>query len=311
MSVWQTPLEIAKGLFRQAVLALSEKDQGRGGRSGRGGGARTIKSNDKTERLMAAAWVGGKTTVDALAERPGIQASLDAVKMRLTTGKPEKHETIEAVNRNAAEIIALLESQGVNVTRLAVDGVPGSGKSTLARALAAKLDFELQTLDYIDLNKAQDFDQENTIYEHHRLLRTQDLENFDAIIYIDEPVEISKQKCLNRKRGGINIDVFDYEKLKRIGEKAFEIAEGKVHLIPGSYVKIKLRPDEGFRAYENVKAEVAKKGRKTSGRSKEELLFVSVYGRSRRGLKAYVKLGAYNQELMEGLSAGVLRFLMA
>lgn len=305
------PLNIAGWVFRKAVVALAGKSMGKGLRRGIGVGKNNKNSSDKTNRLIDAALVGGKTTVDALAKKPGIQASLGSMKMRLTTGKAEKHEIIDEVNKNADEIIALLNSKGVRTERLAVDGVPGSGKSTFARALAVKLNFELQTLDYIDLNKSQDFSKERTIYEHHRLLRTQDVENFDAIIYIDEPVELSKEKCIHRKRGGINIDVFDYEKLKRIGEKAFEIVDGKVFSIPDSYIKIKIRPHNGFRAYENVKEEVERKGLKIRGHSKEELLFVSVYGRPRKGLMAYVKVGAYNKELLEGLSAGVLRFLMA
>jgi hypothetical protein len=177
--------------------------------------------------------------------------------------------------------------------------------------LAEKLNFTLKTLDYIDLNKPQDFSKEKTIYEHHRLLRTQDIDNFDAIIYIDEPIELSQQKCLHRKRGGINIDIFDYEKLKKIGEEAFGIATGKTHKIKNSYIKLKIKPKTGFRAYENIRDKVEKKGFKKEGVSKEELLFVSVYGRPRKGLMAYVKVGAYNKEILEGLSAGVLRFLMA
>ena len=38
---------------------------------------------------------------------------------------------------------------------------------------------------------------------------------------------------------------------------------------------------------------------------------LSAYGKAAKGLRAYVRLGAYNKEIMEGLSAGVLRFLMA
>ena len=305
------PLNIAGWVFRKVAVALAGKGKGRGLRRGKGAGRNNKNSSDKTNRLIDAVLVGGKTTVDALAKKPGIQASLDSMKMRFTTGKREKHEIIDEVNKNADEIIALLNSKGVRIERLAVDGVPGSGKSTLARALAVKLNFELQTLDYIDLNKPQDFSKERTIYEHHRLLRTQDVDEFDAIIYIDEPVELSKEKCIHRKRGGINIDFFDYEKLKRIGEKAFEIADGKVFSIPDSYIKIKIKPHNGFRAHENVKEEVERKGIKKRSHSKEELLFVSIYGRPRKGLMAYVKVGAYNKELMEGLSAGVLRFLMA
>ncbi len=305
------PLNIAGWVFRKAVVALAGKSIGKGLRRGKGVGKNNKNSRDKTNRLVDAALVGGKTTVDALAKKPGIQASLGSMKMRLTTGKAEKHEIIDEVNKNADEIIALLNSKGVYIKRLAVDGVPGSGKSTLARALAEKLNFKLQTLDYIDLNKPQDFSKEQTIYEHHRLLRTQDVENFDAIIYIDEPVELSKQKCLNRKRGGINIDIFDYDKLKKIGAEAFNIAAGRMYKISNSYIKLKIKSKAGFRAYENIRDKVNKKGFKTEGLSKEELLFVSVYGRFRKGLTAYVKVGAYNKELLEGLSAGVLRFLMA
>lgn len=194
---------------------------------------------------------------------------------------------------------------------MAVDGTPGSGKSALARALAKKLNFKVQILDYIDLNKPQDFTQNKTIYEHHRLLRTQDIDNFDAILYIDEPMELSKQKCLNRKRGGINIDVFDYEKLKKIGAEAFDIAAGKSYKIKNSYIKLKIKPETGFRAYENIRNKVKKKGFETEGLCKEELLFASAYGKAAKGLMAYVRLDAYNKEILEGLSAGVLRFLMA
>ncbi|MCP4256417.1 MAG: AAA family ATPase [Planctomycetes bacterium] len=310
MSASNMPSNIVSLAFRKVAFAFAGGGRGKGLGQGRGA-SRNKKSSDDTNRLIDAVLVGGKTAVDALAGKPGIQASLDSMKMRLTTGKREKHEIIEEVNKNADEIIALLNSKGVHIKRLAVDGVPGSGKSTLARALAAKLDFELQTLDYIDLNKPQDFNKEQTIYEHHRLLRTQDVESFDAIIYIDEPVELSKQKCLNRKRGGINIDFFDYEKLKIIGLEAFNISAGRIYKISNSYIKLKIKPKAGFRAYKNIKARINKKDFKTEDLSKEELLFLSVYGRSRKGLRAYLKVGAYNKEIFEGLSAGVLRFLMA
>ena len=305
------PLKIAGWVFRKVVVTLAGKSIGKGLRRGIGAGRNNKNSSDKTNRLIDAALVGGKTTVDALAEKPGIQASLDSMKMKLTTGKPEKHEIIDEVNENADKIIALLNSKAVHIKRLAVDGVPGSGKSTLAKILAEKLNFKVRTLDYIDLNKPQDFTQNKTIYEHHRLLRTQDIDNFDAIIYIDEPVEFSKQKCLNRKRGGINIDVFDYEKLKEIGAEAFDIAASKSYKISNSYIEIKIKPKTGFRVYENIRNKLKKKGFETEGLCKEELLFASAYGKAAKGLRAYVRLDAYNKEILEGLSAGVLRFLMA
>jgi dephospho-CoA kinase len=302
---------IAGWVFRRAASALAGKSNGKGLLRGTGAGKSNENDSNKTNRLTDAVLVAGRVTADALAKRPGIQASFDSLKMRFTTGKSEVHKTTDYVYENADNIIALLNSKAVHIKRLAVDGVPGSGKSTLAKILAEKLNFKVRTLDYIDLNKPQDFTQNKTIYEHHRLLRTQDIDNFDAIIYIDEPVEFSKQKCLNRKRGGINIDIFDYEKLKEIGAEAFDIAAGKSCKISNSYIELKIKPKTGFRVYENIRNKLKKNGFKKEGLSKEELLFVSVYGKAAKGLRAYVRLGAYNKEIMEGLSAGVLRFLMA
>lgn len=259
--------------------------------------------------LADAAIVAGKVTADALAKRPGVQASLQSLKMRVETGKAETHEAIEQIDAAAEHIIGLLHAHRTQLQRLAVDGVPGSGKSTLARSLAKKLQWKVKTLDYIDLNRPQDFSQLKAIYEHHRLLRTQDIDNFDAIIYIDEPVELSLKKCLHRKRGGINVDIFDYPKLKKIGQAAFAVADGRAYPIANSYIKVKIRPQKGFRACENIRAKVQKKGLKVTGYSKEQLLFLSVYGQAAHGLMAYVNFGAYNEELLKGLSAGALRFL--
>lgn len=269
------------------------------------------KKKDITERITDAAVVAGKTALAALAKRPGIQASLESLKMRFSTGKAEEHEVIGEIDKISDHIIALLHERAISLQRLAVDGVPGSGKSTLARSLAKKLNFKVRTLDHIDLNQPQDFSRLMTIYEHHRLLRTQNIDNFDAIVYIDEPPELSQAKCLHRKRGGINIDVFDYQRLKRIGEEAFRIADGKAYTIADSYVKVKIKPKPGFKAYENIRDKVQKKGFRTKGYSKEELLFLSVYGQPKQGLMAYVNFGAYNEEILQGLNAGILRFLTA
>jgi len=73
---------------------------------------------------------------------------------------------------------------------------------------------------------------------------------------------------------------------------------------------VKIRPEAGFGDDKSIRDKAEKRGIKTDSLSKEELLFAAVYGRPRKGLKAYVKLGAYNKEILEGLSAGVLRLLM-
>lgn len=264
-----------------------------------------------TGRIAEAAIEAGKTAAEALANRPGLQVSLESLKMKFRTGKAEADEVISEIDKAAGRIIALLRAQGGHFQRLAVDGVPGSGKSTLAKSLAKKLKFEAKTLDNIDLNKPQDFSQAQAVYEHHRLLRTQDIDNFDAIAYIDEPVELSKAKCLHRKRDGFAVDIFDYQKLKRIGKEAFDIADGRAYAIENSYIKVKIKPEAGFKALENIRDMVNKQGIKTEGFSKEQLLFLFVYGQAKQGIMAYVNFGAYNKELLKGLNAGILKFLTA
>jgi len=130
-----------------------------------------------------------------------------------------------------------------------VDGIPGSGKSTLAAALARKLDMAVECLDHKNMDQAIRFDKDRAIYEHHRLLRTQDIDGFDVIVYIDEPVEISRQKVLQRKRGGYLVDVMNYERLQAVGRKAFSMAAGECITIEGSGAKVKVRAESGFKCH--------------------------------------------------------------
>lgn len=265
----------------------------------------------KFNRLSGAVIVGGATTVKGLRKKPAIRATLHSLRRKMKTGKAEIHREFDHVNKQAGLIVKFLKLKKVSPKRIAIDGIPGSGKTTLARALAKKMNFKRMTLDYIDMDKPLDFSEEKTIYEHHRLLRTQDIDPFDCIIYIDAPIDISKKRCLHRKRGAVNIDVFDYQKLKHIGERAFKLADGKVHHIDNSFIQIKIRPRKGYQAYENLCAEIKRKGLKTKRRSKESLLFVSLYGKGKKGLKAYIKFGAYNKEFKAGLRAGIKQFFMS
>lgn len=264
----------------------------------------------KISRFLDAIAVGGITTAGALKNKPSIQATLHSLKMKKETGAAEILTEVEEINRAADAIIDLFSSKGISPTRLAIDGVPGSGKSTLALALAKRMGFQCKALDYIDIDKPQDFSEQKMIYEHHRLFRTQEIDHFDAIIYIDEPIEICKEICLNRKRDAVNIDIFNYEKLKKIGEKAFAMASGKIYRIPDSHFKLKIRPRSGYKAYDKICDEVKAKGFAVKRRSLEELLFLSVYGKAKGGLSSYIKLSAYNHEFKKGLKAGIARFLM-
>jgi len=251
----------------------------------------------------------GKATMEGLYAKPGIKVSLENIKDRLLTGRWEEYESRDKVNRQADKIIRFLKSRKVKINKLAIDGLPGSGKSSLSRALAKKLKFKWESLDHMNLNKPVDFSQGRTVYEHHRLLRTQDPDNFDAIVYINVPIELAKKRILQRKRETIIVDIWDFEKLKKIGDKAFKICNGKTQRIPNSNIRIKIKPTKGFKAYKNITTELKKQGVKTSGLSKEQLLFLSIDGKARKGLIAYTNASAYNKELLTGLLTGLGKVL--
>ena len=168
-----------------------------------------------------------------------------------------------------------------------------------------------KSLDGINVDKPLNFSQDNTIYEHYRLLRTQNISCFDAIIYIDEPVELSKAKILQRKRGGLLVDILDYERLKKVGDKAFSIADGDQLAIPDSFIKIKIKQKQGFRAYENIEKEVMKKGIKNLNFSKEQLIFIAIENEVRKGFLSYVNANAYTQEILTGVAKGLFKTIVS
>ncbi|KJR43212.1 hypothetical protein MCHI_000892 [Candidatus Magnetoovum chiemensis] len=249
----------------------------------------------------------GFETAQAISRRPGIRASLDSLIMKAFNGAAENDSSAEEINLYAQEIVRLFHVKHLHPKRIAIDGVPGSGKSTLARLLADKLDFQWRCLDHEDMDIPIDFSSGHTIYEHHRLLRTQNIDRFDVIIYIDEPVEISKAKVLSRKRGGYLIDIMNYDMLKQIGQKAFNIADGEEFNIEDSYIKIKFKPHGGYRADDNIAEELRQKGIDAPNLTKEELLFLSIYNEPKKGFSAYINSNAYTKELLTGIKNGIAR----
>ncbi|MHC4662680.1 MAG: hypothetical protein ACYS8W_13445 [Planctomycetota bacterium] len=263
--------------------------------------------------LSCAALAAAIETGRGMLNRPAVRASLEAVVLKLLMDVDEGLQSIEAVSENADRIALILKKRGIIPVRLGVDGLPGSGKSTLARALAERLDFEWKSLDRENMNVPLGFASERTVYEHFRLLRTQDVDAFDAVIYVGEPVGVSRTRVLRRAkaeaRGSMIIDVLDYEKLRKIGELAFEICDGEQIPIPKSSLLMKLRPPEGFRAAENIARRLHAAGHDAEGLEKEEILFLLACGRPRSGLMAYFMPGVYNKELLNGLRAGLRRYL--
>jgi hypothetical protein len=244
--------------------------------------------------------------------RPGVRTSLEAAALGLLGGSGEQFQSVEAARENAAGIVSNLRKARIVPNRLGVDGLPGSGKSTLARALADKLCVKWVSLDHENMDVPRDFAPERAVHEHQRLLRTQDVDAFDVIIYVDEPVELSKARVLQRARtearGSVIIDVLDFDKLKKIGKLAFDVCEGETVSIPGGSLLMKVRPPGGFRAIENTVSRLRAAGYDAEGMGKEEMLFLLACGRPRSGLKAYFLPGAYNEELLRGLLAGIRRY---
>ncbi len=270
-------------------------------------------SNLTGTRLSRAGVAAAVETGRALLNRPSVRASLEATVLRLLRGTGEQPQSMPAAHQTVERVALILRQLGVAPLRIGVDGLPGSGKSTLSRALADRLGLKWRSLDHENMNVPRDFSQGRTIYEHHRLFRTQDVDVFDAIVYVHEPVETCKARVLQRAQGearrAVIIDVLDYDKLQKIGRVAFDVCDGTQVPVPECSLVVKVRPPGGFRAVENLVARLQAAGHHQEGMTKEQMFFLLVYGKPRSGLRAYFQPGAYNEELLCGLLAGLREYV--
>ena len=269
-------------------------------------GKRRITKNP----LLGAALVATADFGRRVLSRSTVQASIQATTARWLHIDHEEYCPIKSVDSCADKVAMIFKKDGLTVNRLAVSGIPGSGKSTLARALSSRLDMQWQSLDHENMNIPLDLTQAKTIYDHHRLLQTQDLELFDAILFRDATIDEAKANILKRTqcgRGGIIVDTLDFEKLQTISKLAFDVCEGEAIGLPDSNVVMKKRPAGGFRAGENLMKRVQGQDLTQvdfSGMKKEEQHFYVAYRKPQYGLSAYFLFGAYNEELLKGLEAG-------
>ena len=114
---------------------------------------------------------------------------------------------------------------------------------------------------------------------------------------------------ITRDRNAALADVVHFNRLKEIGDTAFEMLGGEEIRIAGSPIRVKLKPPEGYRDIETVKTRLQQRGVDVEGYSKEELLLIYCSGKPEGGLMPYVKLGAYNTEILSGVYEAMVKSL--
>jgi len=233
-----------------------------------------------------------------LLSKDSIKSAIRGRARKLITGRSEKpYKDVEAVERYVDKTMDVLDSKGISPASIGIDGPPGSGKSTLGRSLAKRMGLKWRTL-YLKDMRAPYYFIPGRIYENIRLFRTQNIDNFDVIIYIDCKVEDAQHRVVTRDRNAALADYVDIEKLKQIGDAAFEMADGEEIRIPMSPIRIKIKPKDGYKDIDNLRTKLRAKGLDVERFSKEELLFVNCFGKPKSGILPYVKFGAYNNEFL-------------
>lgn len=248
-------------------------------------------------------------TARNLLEKDTVRSALRGQVRKLLTGSREKpYPPVPEVEDYADRIMAILHQKKVYPDSVCIDGLPGSGKSSLGRALSEQMGLKWRTIYWQELNGRFNF-KAGRIYENIRLIRTQDMDHFDVIIYLDCAIDEAKSRVIKRDRNAALADVVDFAKLKTVGDAAFEMLAGEEIRIDEYPIMMKIRPPGGYRDLETLKIRLEGKGVDVTGYSKEELLFIYCFGKPEGGLMPYVRLGAYNMEILAGMYEAMAKSL--
>jgi len=250
-------------------------------------------------------------TAKNILAKEGVRSAIRGQVRKITTGSREKpYQDVQTVEGYADAIMEILDKKRISPGSIGIDGPPGSGKSTLGRSLAKRTGLEWKTLYLNDINNPYFIFKSGNIYENIRLFRTKDINNFDLIIYIDCPIEDAQYRVMERDRNGALADYVDFRKLKKIGDAAFEMADGEEIRVPMSPISIKVKPEGGYGDMDNLRMKLEPKGLNVDMFSKEELLFMDCYGKAKKGILSYVNWGAYNNEVFSAAYEALRLFIV-
>jgi len=245
------------------------------------------------------------TAIQQLLTKNTVQSFFRGQFRKIATGSREKpFQPVLNAELAANEIIKIFQQLSLKPKMIGIDGIPGAGKSTLGRTLSKYLSLNWRTLTWQEVN--QDFDFENEgIYENIRLIRTQDIEKFDVLIYIDLPADLAKKRVVDRDRNGMLADVVRFDRMKKVGDIAFALLEAKEFTINQPYVRIKVRSNR-FNHMLHINTMMKQKQIICdSSMNKEEKLFALCYGKPKKGVLAYANYGAYSDVFINAMNASL------
>ncbi|MBF0210237.1 MAG: hypothetical protein HQK64_12425 [Desulfamplus sp.] len=274
-----------------------------------------LSKNFSKEAVGEMAMKAGIAFVRNVVTKKGISTNIKFLIESYLFNETETKDIPEKVMQDALSIKDIFNRAGITPQKIAIDGVPGSGKSVLSYALGNLLEMKAISLDHCNMDQKINFISKPAIFEHHRLLRTQNIDCFDAIIYIDEPFEDSMAKVLHRKRGSYLVDIMNFDLMKKIGKKAFELADGDIYSVPNSFIKVKIRVGHSYNVMENIANELLSSNpaklqkigdsqdieNSVKIMAKEAMLFFIEDGRFKKGFTAYLNPIAYKQDLINAI----------